>query len=129
MTSNEIKERLRVGLQNSDVIESNIGIIKLFFASYRDIIDKLGTRTRETDLLKQENYKWRFVEDELTKEGINAPKNLFIYLIKMIGGEEFDGLFKRLGWDKVRPDNYRLQGLKETYRELMVVANGCSENR
>lgn len=123
MTSNEIKERLRTELQNPDTIESNIGIIRLFFASYRGIIDKLGTGAREMDLLKQENYKWIFVENELTKAGIDAPKNLFIYLIKMIGGEDFKGLFKRLGWDKVRHDDDRLTGLRNTYKELVIMAS------
>ena len=123
MTSNEIKERLRTVLQNSDVIESNIDIIRLFFASYRGIIDKLGTGAHGTGLLKQENYKWLLVESELTKEGIDVPKNLFIYLIKMIGGEDFKGLFKRLGWDNVRHDDDRLTGLRNTYKELVIMAS------
>ena len=127
MTSNEIKERLRTELQNPDTIESNIGIIRLFFASYRGIIDKLGTGAREMDLLKQENYKWIFVENELTKAGIDVPKNLFIYLVKMIGGEDFSGLLKRLGWDKVRHDDYRLKGLEETYRLLKTMTSGSDE--
>ena len=99
MNSNEIKAKLRESLSKTDDMDKAIGVFKL----YDECLDGLPTQKDFHQYpvahFKRLFYQWNLCCEELRKEGVKAPNNLFPTVVKLMSPES--PILKITGWDKL----------------------------
>lgn len=124
MTSNEIKEELRIALSKVDIIERAMRVFLVFNHTFKSMIKDDNFQTNPQGLFKQQYYKWNLVCDELIKDGFDIPKDLFIIVIRMFSEEE--KTIKKMGWDKIKIPSH---GLVKALREVKEALLSLEQNR
>ncbi len=122
MTSNEIKEELRIALSKVDIIERAMRVFLVFSHTFKSMIKDENFMQNPQALFKQQYYKWNLVCDELIKDGFDIPKDLFIIVIRIFSEEE--KTIKKMGWDKIKLPNHDLvKALREVNKAQTYVTD------
>ena len=99
MNSNEIKTKLREALSLTNEIDRAIDILKLYDACIDSICTKDDFCQYPAAHFKRLFYQWNLCCEELRKEGVSTPRNLFPTIIKLLNPES--PVLKMAGWDKL----------------------------
>ena len=99
MNSNEIKTKLREALSLTDEIDRAIGVLKLYDESIDGLRNQKDFRQYPAAHFKRLFYQWNLCCEELRKEGVSTPRNLFPTIIKLLNPES--PVLKMAGWDKL----------------------------
>ena len=127
MTSNEIKEELRIALLKVDIIERATRVLLVFSHTLKSMIKDENFMQNPQGLFKQQYYKWNLVCDELIKDGFDIPKDLFIIVIRIFSEE--GKTIKKMGWDKIKLPNHDLVKALYEVKEAQTYGTDMHNNR
>lgn len=99
MNSNEIKTKLREALSLTDEIDKAIGILKLYDESIDGLRNQKDFHQYPAAHFKRLFYQWNLCCEELRKEGVSTPRDLFPTIIKLLNPES--PVLKMARWDKL----------------------------